>query len=241
MVNGGGGLFVLAIDGETFGHHQPMRQHFLHSLLRYEAPGAGFRITTPEMYLPANGQQRKAMLVENTAWSCGHGVGRWSTGCTCTPGDQEWKSRLRTALDRLAGGIDALYQSACQKWISHPWKLRDSYINVILGNTDVSTLLQQFSSKAIPSHDVLRLSQLLEAERYRQAMYTSCGWFFEDLSRIETRNNIGNAAMAIELVKEATGVDLSTSFGNDLASAKSWITDETGRDIYEHLVAERYI
>jgi alpha-amylase/alpha-mannosidase (GH57 family) len=240
-VNGGGGFFVLAMDGETFGHHQPMRQHFLHSLLRFEAPKAGFRITTPEGYLLAHRQQRKAVLVENTAWSCGHGVARWSIGCSCTPGNQQWKPRLRTALDRLAGGIDALYQSECQKWIRHPWKLRDSYINVILGNTDVPTLLQQFSSKAIPSHDIVRLSQLLEAERYSQAMYTSCGWFFEDLSRIETRNNIGYAAMAIELVRQATGVDLSASFGNDLASAKSWITDENGRDAYEHLVAARHV
>jgi hypothetical protein len=88
---------------------------------------------------------------------------------------------------------------------------------------------------------MVRLSQLLEAQRFSQAMYTSCGWFFEDLSRIETRNNIGCAAMAIELVKEAMGIDLSSSFRNDLASAKSWITDENGRDIYDHLVAERYI
>jgi hypothetical protein len=239
--NGSGGLFVLAIDGETFGHHQPMRQHFLRSLLRFEAPKVGFRITTPEKYLGRNTSQCKVVPIENTAWSCGHGLARWSTGCNCTPGDQQWKTRLRTAFDRLAGGIDALYQSECRPWIDHPWKLRDSYINVILGKTDVPTLLQQFSSRAIPSHDVVRLSQLLEAERYTQAMYTSCGWFFEDLSRIETRNNIGCAAMAIELVNQATGIDLSPSLRNDLASAKSWITDENGRDIYDHLVAARRV
>lgn len=218
-----------------------MRQHFLHSLLRSEAPKAGFSITTPEKYLSDNGAQRKVVLLENTAWSCGHGVARWSTGCNCTLGDQQWKPRLRTALDRLAGGIDALYQNECRRWISHPWKLRDSYINVILGQTDTTTLLQQFSSQSIPSHDVVRLAQLLEAERYSQAMYTSCGWFFEDLSRIETRNNIGYAAMAIELVRQAIGIDLSPSFRNDLADAKSWITDENGRDIYDHLVAQRHI
>jgi hypothetical protein len=241
VVNGGSGLFVLAIDGETFGHHQPMRQHFLHSLLRSEARKMGFRVTTPGAYLSSNGHASKAVLLEDTAWSCGHGVARWGIGCNCTPGDQQWKSRLRTALDRLAGGIDALYQTACQQWIPYPWKLRDSYINVVLGKTDASTLLHQFSSRAIPSHDVVRLSQLLEAERYGQAMYTSCGWFFEDLSRIETRNNIGYAAMAIELVRQATGIDLAPSFGKDLASVKSWITDENGQDIYDRLIAQRHI
>ena len=145
------------------------------------------------------------------------------------------------ALDRLAGGIDALYQNECRRWVSHPWRLRDSYINVILGQTDATTLLRQYSSRPIPSHDVVRLSQLLEAERYSQAMYTSCGWFFEDLSRIETRNNIGYAAMVVDLVKRATGIDLSASFRNDLATAKSWITDENGRDIYDHIVANRRI
>jgi alpha-amylase/alpha-mannosidase (GH57 family) len=240
-VNGKDGLYVLALDGETFGHHQPMRQRFLQALLRSEAPKAGFRITTPEDYLGNDTLPHKSLLLESTAWSCGHGVARWSTGCNCTPGDQQWKPRLRTALDRLAGGIDALYESECQRWIRDPWRLRDSYINVILGKIEVTTLLQQFSSKAIPHHDVVRLSQLLEAQRFNQAMYTSCGWFFEDLSRIETRNNIGYAAMAIELVRQAIGIDLSPSFRSDLATVKSWITDENGRDIYDRLIAERRI
>jgi hypothetical protein len=72
-------------------------------------------------------------------------------------------------------------------------------------------------------------------------MYTSCGWFFEDLSRIETRNNIGYAAMAIELVKQATGIDLAPGFRSDLAAARSWLTDETGRDLYDHIVAQRQV
>ena len=239
--NGKGNLYVLALDGETFGHHQPMRQHFLQALLRSEAPKAGFRITTPEKVLDNNTPSRKSVLIENTAWTCGHGVARWTTGCNCTPGAQRWKTRLRTALDRLAGGIDALYESECRHWIRDPWKLRDSYIHVLLGKTDVTTLLQQFSCTAIPSHDIVRLSQLLEAQRFSQAMYTSCGWFFEDLSRIETRNNIGHAAMAIEQIRQAMGIDLSSSFRSDLATVKSWITDENGRDIYDHLVAERRI
>ena len=239
--NGSGGLFIIAIDGETFGHHQPMRQYFLQSLLRSEAPRVGFRITALAEHLHARHSMPQAVLVEDTAWRCTHGVARWNTGCTCTSGRPGWKSRLRTAFDRLTGGIDALYQRECQRRISHPWKLRDSYINVMLGKIDGPKLLQQFSSAAIPSQDVIRLLRLLEAQRYRQAMYTSCGWFFEDLSRIETRNNIGYAAMAIELTRQATGIDLSTDFRSDLAAARSWLTDENGRDIYDHIVAERRI
>jgi len=235
------GLFLIATDGETFGHHQPGRQFFLQSLLRSEASKAGFQITTPAQQLLRNRPTQEVVVVENTAWSCAHGVARWSTGCSCTPGDQQWKPRLRATFDRLAGGIDALYQSETRQWISQPWQLRNSYINAILGEMDGLDLLQQFSSSAIPTYDATRLLHLLEAERYCQAMYTSCGWYFEDLGRIETRNNIGYAAMAVELVKRAIGIDLSVSFRSDLAAAKSWITDETGRDIYDRIAARRQI
>jgi alpha-amylase/alpha-mannosidase (GH57 family) len=235
------GLFIIATDGETFGHHQQNRQYFLESFLRAEAPKVGFQITTPAGYLRAHPPTDEVVLEENTAWSCAHGVARWSTGCACTPGNQNWKPRLRTAMDRLAGGLNALYQSECRSWIGKPWALRNSYISVMLGRTDSSHLLQQFSSAAIPSDAVLRLTRLLDAQRYCQAMYTSCGWFFEDLSRIETRNNIGYASMAIEQVRIAMGVDLSADFRSDLAAARSWITDETGQDIYDRIVSQRRI
>ena len=233
------GLFLIATDGETFGHHQPLRQFFLQSLLRTAAQQAGFRVTTPAEYLSQYPQTRQVVLTENTTWSCAHGVARWSTGCSCTPGDQRWKPRLRTAVDRLAGGIDALFQRECHGWISYPWRLRNSYINVILELVEGADLINRFASKAIPTHTTIRLLHLLEAERFCQAMYTSCGWFFEDLSRIETRNNIACAAMAIELTTLATGIDLGPSFRSDLASVKSWLTDENGRDIYDRIVAQR--
>jgi len=144
-------------------------------------------------------------------------------------------------MDRLSGGINALYQIECRGLVDKPWALRNSYINVILDKTDTSHLLQQFSSTAIPTAKAVRLSRLLEAQRYCQAMYTSCGWYFEDLSRIETRNNIGYASMAIEQARLATGVDLSSDFRSDLAAARSWISDEAGKDIYDRIVAQRKI
>jgi hypothetical protein len=233
------GLLVLATDGETFGHHLPERQYFLRSLLRSEAPGAGFRVTTPVEYRAARSEQRRAVLVENTSWSCSHGISRWNTGCACSTGDQAWKSRLRSAFDRLAGAIDALYRSECSRWIRRPWRLRDSYIHVILQKTDGQHLLDQFSSKAIPSRDAVRLLLLLEAQRHRLAMYASDGWFFDDLSRIEVRSNLGHAALAIELTSRATGIDLTPDLRSDLAAAKSWLTDETGREIHDRVVQER--
>jgi hypothetical protein len=235
------GLFLIATDGETFGHHHPSRQYFLASLLHSEAAEAGFRVTTPASYLRGHEADREVVLLENTAWSCAHGVSRWSTGCGCTPGDQSWKPRLRTAIDRLAGGVNALYQSECQRWIGDPWALRNSYISAVLGKTGVERLVQQFATDAVPTADLRRLSHLLEAQRLCQAAYTSGGWFFEDLSRIETRSNIAYASLAIEQVRVATGIDLAPDFRGDLAAARSWITDETGRDIYDRIVSFRSV
>jgi hypothetical protein len=232
---------VLATDGETFGHHLPKRQYFLQSLLRSEARGVGFHITTPGEYMRTHPPQRQALLIENTAWSCSHGISRWSTGCACSTGDQAWKGRLRTALDRLAGAIDALYQIECRRWISQPWELRDSYINVIMKQTQGKHLLSQFSNAAIPSRDETRLLLLLEAQRHRLAMYASDAWYFDDLSRIEVRSNLSHAGLAVELTSRATGIDLTPELRSDLMAAKSWLTDETGRDILDRVVYERHI
>jgi len=235
------GLFIIAIEGETFGHHQERRQFFLNSLLHTELPRSGFEVFTPGMCLLEHPPTEEVRIVNNTAWSCAHGVARWSIGCPCTPGDQQWKSRLRTAFDRLAGAVDALYESECRRWIDKPWLLRDSYINVMLNSMDGLQLLQQFSTAAIPTQDALRILYLLEAGRYCQAMYTSAGLYFEDVSRIETRSNIGYAAMAVEQVRLATGIDLAPGLRSDLAAVTSWLTNETGRDIYDRLIIERQI
>ncbi len=235
------GFFIVATDGETFGHHQPHRQRFLEALLRAESSKAGFEVSTPGKHLRSHRPTASVTIVENTAWSCAHGVSRWSIGCSCTHGDQQWKPRLRTACDRLAGAVDALYESECRRWIDAPWRLRDSYINVIFKRVDGAKLLEQFSDRAIPTDDAIRILHLLEAERYCQAMYTSCGWYFEDLGRIEPRNNIGYAAMAIEQTRLATRIDLADGFRSDLAAAQSWVTDETGQDVYDRLVATRYV
>jgi hypothetical protein len=240
-VANGSGLYLIATEGETFGHHQANRHFFLASLLRNEAAAAGFAVTTPGAYQRGRPAEGEVVLHENTSWSCAHGTARWATGCPCTPGDQHWKARLHTAMNRLVGGVNALYQAECRDYLSDPWAVRDSYISVLLGRSDVQRLLQQFASHAIPTDAAVRLSRLLDAQWYCQAMFSSSGWFFEDLSRFETRTNIGYASMAIEQVQLATRIDLAPGFRDDLSVAKSWITDETGRELYDRIVAQRCI
>ncbi|MCD6552605.1 MAG: DUF3536 domain-containing protein [Anaerolineae bacterium] len=229
-------LYLIATDGETFGHHQPGREHFLHDLLSTEAPQAGCQVTYLGRHLREYPPSGEAEIVEDSSWSCGHGVDRWYKGCTCTPGISKWKGQLRTALDRLAGGIDALYLHETKGRVSDPWALRNAYIHVMLGEMSGEALLREYAGKALTTDESHRLLTMLEAQRFRQAMYTSCAWFFEDLSRLEPRYVIANAARAIRLVEEATGVSLEDGFRRDLAQAESWITYENGADIYDEIV-----
>ena len=238
MINGNNAnrLYLIATDGETFGHHQPGREYFLRDLLCTEAPRAGCRVTYLAQHLQAHPPSGEVEIVEDSSWSCSHGVDRWNKGCSCTPGMSKWKGQLRTALDRLAGGIDALYLHEAKGRVSDPWALRNAYINVILGEMSGEALLREYADKALTTAESHRLLTMLEAQRFRQAMYTSCAWFFEDLSRLEPRYVIANAARAVRLVAEATGISLEDGFRRDLAQADSWITYENGADIYDEIV-----
>jgi alpha-amylase/alpha-mannosidase (GH57 family) len=234
----GEGMLLVATDGETFGHHHRGGERFLHDLLYEEAPRAGYEVTFLARYLQEQPPAAEVEIVDGTSWSCGHGVARWREGCTCTPGDSGWKRHLRGALDRLAQEMDVLYQDEVGRWVTDPWRLRNGYIQVVLGKTEGRAFLAQQASGKLTEEQTKRILTLLEAQYRRQAMYTSCGFFFEDLSRLEPRYIIAYAAKAIHLVKEATGISLEGGFKRDLRRAVSWITDQTGEDIYEEVVSD---
>jgi alpha-amylase/alpha-mannosidase (GH57 family) len=233
----GEGLRLIATDGETFGHHRRGGERFLHDLLYQEAPKAGYEVTFLARYLQEHPPTAEVEVVDGTSWSCGHGVARWREGCPCTQGDSSWKCHLRAALDRLAEDVDALYQNEVERWVADPWQLRNDYIRVVLGEIRREAFLAQQADGKLTKGEAKRILTLLEAQTYRQAMYTSCGFFFEDLSRLEPRYIIAYAAKAIHLVKDATGISLEEGFKRDLRLAVSWITEQTGADVYEEVMS----
>ncbi len=230
-------LLLLAMDGETFGHHQPLRQYFLQTLLYVEAPRVGYTVCSPACYLWSYPPHEEVELAENTSWSCPHSLARWQEGCSCTPGNSQWKGILRRALDRLAEGLDGLYEEASRRQGLDPWAIRDRYIAVMLGQVRATDFLREWTGGGLTQEEEGRLVALLAAQPSRQAMFTSCGWFFEDLSRLETRYILTHAARAIALTAEATGISLADEFRRGMASARSWITDETGEEIFDHILA----
>lgn len=231
-------LIVVASDGELYGHHKPMRDLFLRYLLRDSAPSQGFEVTSLGRYLETHPPQRTVTLRMPSAWSCAHGVARWDTGCDCTEGDASWKHGLRTALNHLAVRLDTLYAERTATALTDPWVTRDAWLGVRNRWMSGREFWMRYGAKSRRPLRRVRgeaLKQLLEAQYYAQAMFTSCGFFFEDLERIEPRNDIAFARRAISLAWQATHVDLQSEFLADLTKTRSWRSGRSGADLYREL------
>jgi len=231
-------LMIVATDGELYGHHKPWRDQFLTYVVREAAPARGFAVVSLGRYLRDHLPTREVRIHSPSAWSCAHGVDRWNAGCGCTEGEAGWKPELRAALDRLSARLNAEFEGHASATLRDPWAARDGYI--ALRNKWITqeeffarhgARRRWFRNRALEAKTV----QLLEAQYFGQYMYTSCGWFFEDLDRIEPRNDIAFARRAIGLMWQATGVDLQAAFVADLANARSWRTARTGAELYMQL------
>ncbi|UCD98714.1 MAG: DUF3536 domain-containing protein [Chloroflexota bacterium] len=218
-------LVLIASDGELYGHHQPSREDFLAQLLNGAGEPAGLDKTYPALWLETNPPEETIRIRERTSWSCHHGVDRWSKGCACISTDGQWKNHLRSALNRLATALDGLYFEALYRHIPKPRVLRQRYIHVLLGEISLHRLIAEMESHPLPSERMKVIALLLESQKERQRMFTSCGWYFEDFDRIEPKNVIAYAAQAVRLAHLATGNDLSSQAISDL---KKVISPHTG-------------
>ncbi len=231
-------FMLIATDGELYGHHKPYRDLFLSQLTQHSAPAFGFEVTTLERYLRDHPPQRAVAVHAPSAWSCAHGVDRWCRGCGCTEGDASWKFPLYSALRRLADRVDVLFERQVAATLTDPWDARDHFIEWRNGWVPPATFWAQHGRRGRkPGKEQLsaRTWQLLEAEYCMQAAFTSCGWFFEDLDRIEPRLLLNYARCAISHVWRALRIDLQADFLADLAQAHSWRTDAQGDSLYHAL------
>lgn len=235
-------LIIVATDGELYGHHKPWRDKFLTHLIQHSAPANGFEICTLGRYLQQHPARKTVRVHTPSAWSCGHGVARWGDGCECTEGSSSWKPALRHALTQLATRGDALFEQYASEILSDPWAARDDYLTLRNGWESAESFWARHGLHGGPPSDPTlerRTLLLLEAQYYHQYSFTSCGFFFEDLDRIEPRNNIAFARRAISLTWQALGIDLQREFVRDLAQAKSWRAPYSGADLYRQLPVVR--
>jgi alpha-amylase/alpha-mannosidase (GH57 family) len=235
-------LISVATDGETFGHHKKGTEKCIAYACAVEFPRRGWTVTNFAHYLSINPPTWEVILKPVTAWSCSHGVDRWQDDCGCGGGGewhQQWRRPLRNALDWLRDELIKVYEEAGSKFFRDPWLARDEYIQVILDRSvdRVEEFLGHHQNHPLSVAEKIDALRLLEMQRHALLMYTSCGWFFEELSRPEGVQILRYAARALELAGEVAGVHLEEEFVRRLASAPSNLDRyKDGTEVYLQLV-----
>ena len=238
-------LIHIGTDGESYGHHTKFGDMTLAYVLRVKAEQEGFTITNYAEYLEKYGVNDEVDIKQASSWSCFHGVGRWKEDCGCSTGgqpswNQRWRKPLREALDYLRDNLIVLYEKYGKKFFTrNVWDVRNDYINVILNRSELSirTFLKNNLKPECDDDDKVAAMKLLEMQRQAMLMYTSCGWFFADISGIETTQIMKYAARAMQPAKSFTEQDYETEFVNILANAQSNIKEfGSGADIYRKFV-----
>lgn len=233
-------LTLIAVGGETFGHHHLGEEQFLKWLLQNEASAVGYKVCTLNEFLLDNPPEETIDVKMFSSWSCPHGVSRWVTGCDCTPGDRTWKGVLRRAMDNTSADLAELYQDAVRPFGINPWALRDGFIRVILGEMDGSTYANEMIS-GLSSDQEKRILGLLSAQNKLLRAYNSFSFFYNDLDQREPHYAVANVAYAIQLAKDATGVDLGRRFRNELYIAFSQHSGFNGQQLYDRVLDEYFI
>jgi alpha-amylase/alpha-mannosidase (GH57 family) len=237
-------LAHIATDGETYGHHHRHGDMALaYALQHIEAQGLA-ELTNYGAFLEKHPPQHQVEIVERTAWSCAHGVERWRSDCGCNTGanpgwNQSWRAPLRAALDWLRDTLRPKYEQAASALFVDPWAVRDAYIEVVLDRADACSdaFLERHRTRPLELHERIRAWRLLEMQRHAMLMYTSCGWFFDDLSGIETVQVLRYAARALQLGEQLFHESLEAPFVERLAEAQSNVPSQgNGRAIWERHV-----
>jgi alpha-amylase/alpha-mannosidase (GH57 family) len=221
-------LVHIATDGETYGHHHRFGDMALAYALKYIQHNDRVRLTNYGEYLEMHPPTYEAQIIENTSWSCYHGVERWRSNCGCNSGgrpgwNQEWRAPLRRALDWLRDELAPLYEEQAGALLRDPWEARNDYISVILDRTpdNVLAFLRKHARHELSQAQESQVLKLLEMQRHAMLMYTSCGWFFDDLGGIETVQIIQYAGRAIQLAEELSQRNIEAPFLDLLRHARS--------------------
>lgn len=235
-------LVHVATDGESYGHHHRYGEMALAWALKWIAAGDQAKLTNYGEFLAKFPPAYEAEIFEDTAWSCVHGVERWRSDCGCnsgTPGwNQQWRKPLREALDWLRDAMVPLAKRRGAELFKDEDAARDGFISVVLDRSreSVDAFLATHASHNLNSAERTAALELMELERHAQLMYTSCGWFFDEISGIETVQIIAYAARVLQLAKKLFGEDAAgfeAKFMRQLGEAKSNLPDrKDGATVY---------
>jgi alpha-amylase/alpha-mannosidase (GH57 family) len=239
-------LLHIATDGESYGHHHLRGDMALAYALHYIEKREMATLTNYGQFLELFPPREEVQIYEHSSWSCIHGVERWRSDCGCNSGShpawhQKWRRPLREAMDFLRDRLALCYESVMEPYTSDAWEMRNDYINVVLDRSGESR--NEFLKRWIPEKDLKTagveqvIFKALEMQRQLMLMYTSCAWFFDEISGVETVQGLQYAAKAIELCGELCDLEIEADFLRILENAPTNIPEFTnGKRIYEMFV-----
>ncbi|MBF0511133.1 MAG: DUF3536 domain-containing protein [Candidatus Omnitrophica bacterium] len=237
-------LINIATDGETYGHHHKFGDMALAYCLHSIEKNKLAQLTVYGEFLEKFPPTHEVEIVEHSSWSCIHGIERWRSDCGCSTGsktgwNQKWRAPLRQSLDWLRDELAPLYEGQMLVFTNDPWSWRDKYIDVILdrGEKNMKQFLNALAGRILTQEEQIKALKLLEMQTNAMLMYTSCGWFFNEVSGIETVQLLKYAARAIQLAQDVAAVHLEEGFVYRLASVISNVPEfKDGAQIYRALV-----
>ena len=237
-------ILHIATDGETYGHHHKYGDMALAYAIDYLKSKGLARLTNYGEYLEKFPPTHEVQIFENSSWSCVHGIERWRSNCGCNSGghsgwNQEWRGPLRDSLNWLRNQLVFRYENKAKQYVENPWKARDAYIDVLLDRSKERTerFFSEHAKKSLSHDGKVLMLKLLEMQRHAMLMFTSCGWFFDELSGIETVQVLQYAGRAVQLSDEIFEDNLENVFVAKLAAAKSNLPEhENGAGIYRKFV-----
>jgi alpha-amylase/alpha-mannosidase (GH57 family) len=205
-------LVHIATDGESYGHHHTLGEMALSYCLNNIDEREDTNLTIYAEFLEKFPPEYEARIIENTSWSCYHGVERWRSNCGCNTGgnedwDQKWRKPLRDAFDWVRDNLIGLFEAEMKKYSVDAWEIRNRYIHVILNRDEkfVREFLKENFGESLTHDNHVHILKLLEMQYHAMLMYTSCGWFFDEVTGIESMQDIFYAKRAIQLAEEITG------------------------------------
>ncbi len=235
-------LVHIATDGESYGHHHRKGEMALASCLDLIEISDKASLTNYGDYLERFPPTYEARIHENSSWSCVHGIERWRSNCGCNTGGnpgwtQEWRRGLRSTLNWLRDELIPIYEKQAGKLINDVWNARDDYIQVVLDRspTNIKAFVKRHSKRLLKDYEVTKLLRLLEMQRNAMLMFTSCGWFFDEISGIETNQILQYANRALGYVKQVDKTDLNQEFVQRLALAPSNIHENGASSYLNHV------
>jgi alpha-amylase/alpha-mannosidase (GH57 family) len=232
-------LVHIATDGETYGHHHRHGEMALTYALEHIRNNQLADLTNYGEYLERHPPTHEVEIFENSSWSCIHGIERWRAACGCNAGhpgwNQAWRGPLRNALDWLRDTLAPRFEAKAREYLKDPWAARQDYIKVVLDRRaeNRGEFIARNATHPLSDSQWVTVFKLMEIQRHLMLMYTSCGWFFDELSGLETVQVIQYACRAVQLSQEVLGDQVEDGFLQALAQAKSNIPEhQDGACIY---------